>query len=103
MARAHPGGASRPGDAAAGRGGGEAGVVGRRGEGKHPMTYPVAVMYAVATLLTIAGAWMLLRLRSASISERRTYAYRMVGIMLASAGIVLLISATAMRQWSIEP
>ena len=41
-----------------------------------------------------------LRLRSSRISERKTYAYRMTGIMLASAGIVLAMSATAMWQWS---
>ncbi|SFP46750.1 hypothetical protein [Sphingomonas rubra] len=66
------------------------------------MTYPVAVMYVVASLLTLAGIVMLLRLRRPAISERRTYAYRMVGIMLASAGIVLLMSATAMWRWSTD-
>jgi hypothetical protein len=64
------------------------------------MTYNVAIMYAVAAVLTVAGVVMLLRLRSSGITERKTYAYRMVGIMLASCGIVLAMSATAMWQWS---
>ena len=64
------------------------------------MTYNVVIMYVVALLLGLAGAVMLLRLASPSITERQTYAFRMTGIMLASAGIVLAMSATAMWQWS---
>ncbi|WP_374943189.1 hypothetical protein [Sphingomonas sp.] len=64
------------------------------------MTYNVVIMYLVAAALAGAGAYMLLRLRSATIGERKTYAYRMAGIMLASAGIVLAMSATAMWRWS---
>ena len=64
------------------------------------MSYQVAVMYVVATVLTLAGAWMLWRLRRPTITERKTYAYRMVGIMLASGGVVLAMSATAMWSWS---
>ncbi len=64
------------------------------------MSYDVIIMYLVAAVLAAAGAYMLLRLRSATISERKTYAYRMTGIMLASAGIVLAMSATAMWSWS---
>jgi NADH:ubiquinone oxidoreductase subunit 6 (subunit J) len=64
------------------------------------MTYQVSIMYVVAAILLIAGVAMLLRLRSSAITERKTYAYRMIGIMLASAGIVLGMSATAMWQWS---
>lgn len=67
------------------------------------MTYNVAVMYLVALVLTVAGVVMLLRLRSPTISERKTYAYRMIGIMLTSAGIVLAMSATAMWRWTVEP
>ena len=67
------------------------------------MTYNVAIMYAVAAVLTVAGVVMLLRLRSSGITERKTYAYRMVGIMLVSAGIVLAMSSTAMWNWSLEP
>ena len=66
------------------------------------MTYNVVIMYFVAAVLTAAGVWMLVRLRSATITERKTYAYRMVGIMLASAGIVLAMSATAMWSWTID-
>ena len=64
------------------------------------MTYNVVIMYLVAAMLTAVGAWMLLRLRSSRITERKTYAYRMVGIMLTSGGIVLAMSATAMWSWS---
>ncbi|HEX8486183.1 hypothetical protein [Sphingomonas sp.] len=64
------------------------------------MSYNVVVMYLVAAVLSVAGTVMLLRLRRPTITERKTYAYRMVGIMLASAGIVLAMSATAMWSWS---
>ncbi len=64
------------------------------------MTYGVTVMYLVAFVLTVTGIVLLARLRSATISERQVYAYRMIGIMAASAGIVLAMSATAMWTWS---
>ncbi len=64
------------------------------------MTYGVTIMYLVAAVLGAAGAWLLLRLRSSRITERQTYAYRMVGIMLSSCAIVLAMSATAMWSWS---
>ena len=64
------------------------------------MTYGVTVMYLVALALTVTGIVLLVRLRSATISERQVYAYRMIGIMAASAGIVLAMSATAMWTWS---
>lgn len=67
------------------------------------MTYGVTVMYLVAFVLTVTGIVLLARLRSATISERQVYAYRMIGIMAAAAGIVLALSATAMWQWSVEP
>lgn len=66
------------------------------------MTYGAAVMYVVAAILGAVGVWMLLRLRRATITERQTYAYRMVGVMLTSAAIVLAFSAAAMQQWSVE-
>ena len=66
------------------------------------MTYGVTVMYAVAAILTLTGTVLLVRLRG-PLSERQVYAYRMIGIMAASAGIVLAMSATAMWQWSAEP
>lgn len=66
------------------------------------MTYGVVIMYLVAAVLGLTGVVLLARLRSATISERQVYAYRMIGIMLTSAGIVLAMSATAMWRWSIE-
>ena len=54
----------------------------------------------MATVLTVAGGVLLLRLRRATTTERQVYAYRMVGIMLASAGVVLAMSAGAMWSWS---
>jgi hypothetical protein len=67
------------------------------------MTYNVIIMYLVAAVLTAIGMVMLFRLRSATITERKTYAYRMIGIMLTSGGIVLAMSATAMWRWSVTP
>ena len=64
------------------------------------MTYGTTIMFLVALLLGAIGIVMLLRLRSATITERKTYAYRMVGIMLTSAAIVLAFSAVAMWRWS---
>ena len=64
------------------------------------MSYNVAIMFTVAAALLVAGSYLLLRLGSATISERQVYAYRMVGIMLASAGVVLAMSAGAMWSWS---
>jgi hypothetical protein len=64
------------------------------------MTYGVVVMYAVAAVLSLIGTVLLVRLRG-PLSERQVYAYRMIGIMAASAGIVLAMSATAMWTWSV--
>lgn len=64
------------------------------------MTYGVVIMYLVATVLLVVGVVLLVRLRAATITERQTYAYRMIGIMLTSAGVVLAMSATAMWSWS---
>ncbi|MBJ6120353.1 hypothetical protein [Sphingomonas mollis] len=64
------------------------------------MTYGVVIMYLVAAVLGLTGVVLLVRLGSATISERQVYAYRMIGIMLTSAGIVLAMSATAMWRWS---
>jgi hypothetical protein len=66
------------------------------------MTYGSAIMFAVAAMLGLVGIALLLRLRSPTIGERRTYAFRMIGIMLTSGAIVLAISAAAMWQWSTE-
>ena len=64
------------------------------------MSYNVVVMFVVAALLTIAGVVLLLRIGKASTTERQVYAFRMVGIMLVSAGVVLAMSAGAMWSWS---
>lgn len=66
------------------------------------MTYGVTIMYVVAAVLTLIGTVLLVRLRGA-LSERQVYAYRMIGIMAASAGIVLAMSATAMWTWNAQP
>jgi len=67
------------------------------------MTYGTGIMFAVAVLFVGIGAWLLIRLGSATISERKTYAYRMTGIMFAAAGVLLFAYALALRSWSIAP
>ena len=67
------------------------------------MTYGSAIMFVVAAVFGIVGTAMLLRLRSETVTERQTYAFRMIGIMLTSGAIVLAMSAAAMWQWSLEP
>ena len=67
------------------------------------MTYGTTVMFIIAALLMLVGGVMLLRLRAATVTERQTYAFRMVGIMLASAGVVLAFSAWATWQWTVSP
>lgn len=64
------------------------------------MSYNVVVMFVVAALLTVAGVVLLLRIGKATTTERQVYAFRMVGIMLVSAGVVLAMSAGAMWSWS---
>ncbi|HXH17046.1 MAG TPA: hypothetical protein VNJ10_13040 [Sphingomonas sp.] len=66
------------------------------------MTYGSAIMFAVAAVLGIVGTALLLRLRSSTITEPQTYAFRMIGIMLTSGAIVLAMSAAAMWRWSTE-
>jgi hypothetical protein len=64
------------------------------------MTYGVIIMYGVAAALSLIGTVLLIRLRG-PLSARQVYAYRMIGIMAAAAGIVLAMSATAMWRWSV--
>ena len=66
------------------------------------MTFATATMFVVAAVLGLAGALLLLRLRSPRITERQVYAFRMVGIMLVSAAVVLAFSAAATWRWSLE-
>ena len=67
------------------------------------MTYQVVVMFAVAGVLGLVGIACLLRLGSPAVTEGQTYAFRMIGIMLVAAAIVLAISAGAMHEWSTQP
>ena len=64
------------------------------------MTFSIAIMYGVAALFAGIGT-MLLLLLIRQTSEAKTYAFRMVGIMALSLGIVLAMSATAMWRWSL--
>ena len=57
------------------------------------------VMFAVAAVFGLGGAWMLLQLRR-PLAPARVYVYRMAGIMAVSLAIVLAFSAHAMWQWS---
>ena len=67
------------------------------------MTYGAGIMFAVAGLLALAGGVLLIRLRAPQITEKQTYAFRLAGIMLLSAGIVLAFSAAALQRWSVTP
>ncbi|MET3824382.1 MULTISPECIES: hypothetical protein [Sphingomonas] len=66
------------------------------------MTLSIGIMFAVAALFTLIGAGLLLALLRPA-SEARVYAFRMMGIMAMSLGVVLLMSATAMLRWSVTP
>jgi uncharacterized membrane protein HdeD (DUF308 family) len=67
------------------------------------MTYGTIVMFAVAALLLFTGIVLLARLGSSRITERKTYAYRMIGIMAVAAGVLLVAYALALRSWSAMP
>lgn len=66
------------------------------------MTVAVFIMYGVALVAGIAGAWLLLRLRTAT-SEGAVYGYRIAGTMLAALALVLAIFATAQWSWNQTP
>lgn len=66
------------------------------------MTWGIAIMYLVAALSGLLGIGLLLRLR-ASLSEAKTYAYRMIGIMTLAAATMLGASATALWRWTVAP
>jgi hypothetical protein len=63
------------------------------------MTSSIAIMFAVAALFTLIGAGLLLALLRPA-SAGKVYAFRMIGIMALSLGIVLIMSASAMWHWS---
>jgi hypothetical protein len=64
------------------------------------MTTSIAIMFAVAALFTLIGAGLLLALLRPA-SAGKVYAFRMIGIMALSLGIVLIMSASAMWHWSV--
>ena len=59
------------------------------------------IMYAVAAVFVVLGAGLLLALARPR-TPAKVYAFRMVGIMALSGGVVLAMSATAMWRWSVE-
>ena len=63
------------------------------------MSFSILIMYAVAAIFAAFGIALLLGLVHQA-SEKKVYAYRMVGIMALSLGLVLAMSATAMWRWS---
>ncbi len=66
------------------------------------MRWQVAIMFAVAVALALIGAGLLMALLRPS-GPAKIYVFRMAGIMLVAAGIVLAFSAEAMWRWSVEP
>ena len=65
------------------------------------MRLEVAIMYVVAAVLGLVGTGLLLSLIRPA-GPAKVYVYRMAGIMLVAAALVLAASATAMWQWSTE-
>ena len=64
------------------------------------MSLSIAIMYIVALIFAGVGTGLLAML-TRRVSEQKVYAYRMIGIMALSLGVVLLMSATAMWHWSV--
>jgi hypothetical protein len=64
------------------------------------MSWQVLIMFAVAGVLALIGAGLLLALVRPS-GPAKVYVFRMAGIMLLAAGVVLACSAGAMWQWSV--
>lgn len=63
------------------------------------MTLHVVIMYTVAAVFALLGTGLLLALARPR-TAGQVYAFRMVGIMALSGGVVLAMSATAMWNWS---
>jgi purine-cytosine permease-like protein len=66
------------------------------------MSWQVLIMAIVAAVLTVLGAGLLLALTRPS-GPAKIYVFRMVGIMLVSAGVVLGYSAWSMHDWERDP
>ena len=65
------------------------------------MSWQIIAMFIVAAVLSAVGTGLLLALARPR-TAGQVYAFRMVGIMALSGGVVLAMSATAMWQWSVE-
>lgn len=65
------------------------------------MSWQVIIMFAVSLLLALVGAGLLFALARPR-TPGQVYAFRMIGIMALSGGVVLAMSAAAMLQWSLE-
>ncbi len=65
------------------------------------MSWQIIAMFIVAAVLSAVGMGLLLALARPR-TQGQVYAFRMVGIMALSGGVVLAMSATAMWQWSVE-
>ena len=65
------------------------------------MTWRIAIMYAVAAVLTLVGAALLLALTRPS-GPAKVYVFRMAGIMTLAAGAVLAVAATSFWHGGLE-
>ena len=66
------------------------------------MSWQILIMYGVAAVFSIIGAYMLLALTRPA-GPAKVYVFRMVGIMAIAAAILLAFGATAMWRWSAGP
>ena len=64
------------------------------------MSWSVVIMFAVAGVLGLIGIALLASLARPT-APARVYVFRMVGIMLVAAAVVLAFSANAMNSWSV--
>ena len=62
------------------------------------MSWQVVIMYAVAAVLGAGGVGLLLLLTRPQ-GPAAVYVYRMAGIMLVAAGVLLGFMAHAMQGW----
>ena len=62
------------------------------------MTWQVVIMFAVASVLGLIGVGLLASLARPT-APARVYVFRMAGIMLVAAAVVLAFSASAMNGW----